>query len=79
MQDLLLVAQGDLGIGDKEGREQGIGLAAFPAEYTLDAEADRIGKVFYRSLIMSKKDQASPFSAGTLDHMQLQAIYQFFI
>ena len=35
MQYLLLIPQGDLGIGDKEGGEQGIGLVAFLTAYTL--------------------------------------------
>lgn len=46
VQDLLLVAQGDLGIGDKEGRDQGVGFTAFLTEYTLDTEAYGMGKVF---------------------------------
>ena len=38
-----------------------------------------VGKVFYLSLVMAKKDQASLLAAGTCNHMQLQAVYSFFI
>ena len=79
MQDLLLVTQGDLGIGDKGGRDQGIRLAAFFTEDALDAEAQCVGKVFHRSPIMTEKDQTSLLSTGAFNHMQLQAVYQFFI
>ena len=71
MQNLLLVAQGDLGIGDKEGREKGIGLFAFFTVYTLHTEAYGVGKVFHRSPVMAKKDQAALLSAGTFNHMHL--------
>ena len=77
MQNLLLVAQGDLGIGDKEGRDQGIGLFAFFTVYTLHTEAYGVGKVFHCSPVMAKKDQAALLSAGTFNHMQLQTVYQF--
>ena len=79
LQNLLLVSQGDLGIGDKEGREQGIGLFAFLTVYTLHTEAYGVGKVFHRSPVMTKKDQAALLSAGTFNHMYLQAVYQFHI
>ena len=79
MQNLLLVAQGDLGIGDKEGRDQGIGLFAFFTVYTLHTEAYGVGKVFHRSPVMAKKDQAALLCAGTFNHMQLQTVYQFHI
>ena len=71
LQNLLLVSQGDLGIGDKEGREQGIRLATFPTVYTLHTEAYGVGKVFHRSPVMAKKDQAALLSAGTFNHMHL--------
>ena len=79
LQDLLLVAQRDLGIGDKEGRDQGIRFPAFLTAYTLDTEAYGIGKIFHRSAVMAEKDQASPSAAGTFDHVQLEAVDQFFI
>ena len=71
MQDLLLVLPGNLGIGDKEGREQGIRLAAFLTVYTLHTEAYGVGKVFHRSPVMAKKDQAALLSSGTFNHMHL--------
>ena len=71
MQDLLLVPQGDLGIGDKEGREQSIRLPAFLTAYALYAEAYGIGKVFHCSPVMAEKDQAALLSAGTFNHMQM--------
>ena len=79
LQDLLLVAQRDLGIGDKEGRDQGIRFPAFLTAYTLDTEAYGIGKVFHRSVVMAEKDQAALSAAGTFDHVQLEAVDQFFI
>lgn len=71
LQYFLLVAQGDLGIGDKEGREQCIGLLAFFTVYTLDTEAYGMGKIFHCSVIMAEKNQAAFFCAGTFDHVQL--------
>ena len=79
MQDLLLVPPGNLGIGDKEGREQGIRLFAFLTVYTLHTEAYGVGKVFHHSPVMAEKDQTSLLAAGTFNHMHLQAVYQLFI
>ena len=71
LRDLLLVMPGDLGIGDKEGRDQCIRLPTFLTEDALDAEAERIGKVFYLPPVMSKKDQTAFLFAGAFHHMQL--------
>ena len=79
MQDLLLVLPGNLGIGNKEGREQGIRPAAFLTAYPLYTEAYDVGKVFHLSPVMSEKDQTPLLAACTFNHMQLQAVYQLFI
>lgn len=79
LKQFLLVTQGDLGIGDKKGRDQGVRLSAFLAAYALDTEAYGMGKVFDGSEVMTEKDQASLLATGTFNQVKLQAVDKIFI
>ena len=75
VQDLLLVLEGDLGVRDEEGGDQGMGNPALGTKYTLDGKAQQDRLNFNRTFVMSIADQASLLPTGTLAPMELKGIY----
>ena len=73
-QDLLLVMERDLGVRDKNGRNEGVGNKAFCTEHTLDGKADKDRIVLNRTFIMTITDETSFLATGTFDHVKLELI-----
>lgn len=76
VQDLLLVMEGDLGVRDKDGREEGMGNPAFRTAHTLDRKPDKNRVKLNRTCVMAITDKAAFFPTGTFNHVKLQAIHQ---
>ncbi len=76
VEDLLLVMEGDLGVRDKDGRDEGMGNAAFRTAHTLDRKADKDRVKLNRPCIMAITDEAAFLPTGTFHHVKLQAIHQ---
>ena len=74
VQDLLLVMERDLGVRDKNGRNEGMGNKAFCTEHTLDGKTDKKRIKFNRAFVMAVTDETSFFSTCTYDHVKLQMI-----
>ena len=74
VQDLLLVMERDLGVRDKDGRDEGMGNEAFCTEHTLDGKADKNRIKFYRAFVMAITDETSFLPTGTFDHVKLEVI-----
>lgn len=64
----------DLGIRDKDGREQGMGNEAFCAKHTLDGKADKNRMKFNRAFVMAVTDEAAFLATGAFDHVKLKII-----
>lgn len=75
VQDLLLVMERDLGVRDKNGRNEGVGNKAFCTEHTLDGKTDKNRIQFNRAFVMAVTDETSFFSTGTFDHVKLEMFY----
>ena len=75
VQDLLLVMERDLGVRDKNGRNEGMGNKAFCTEHTLDGKTDKNRIQFNRAFVMAVTDETSFFSTGTFDHVKLEMFY----
>ena len=73
-QDLLLVMERDLGVRDKNGRDEGMGNETFCTEHTLDGKADKDRIVLNRTFIMTITDETSFLATGTFDHVKLELI-----
>ena len=74
-QDLLLVMERDLGVRDKNGRDEGMGNEAFCTEHTLDGKADKNRIKFNRTFVMAITDETSFPATGTFDHVKLEMFY----
>ena len=74
VQDLLLIMERDLGVRDKDGRDEGMGNEAFCTEHTLDGKADKNRIKFYRAFVMAITDETSFPATGTFDHVKLEVI-----
>ena len=74
VQDLLLVMERDLGVRDKNGRNEGMGNKAFCTEHTLDGKTDKNRIKFNRAFVMAVTDETSFFSTCTFDHVKLEMI-----
>lgn len=66
-QDFLLVLQGNLRIGNEEGRNQGMRVVAFPAQNPLYRELYQCRHPFHVSGIMAIPNQTSMFSTRAFD------------
>ena len=75
VQDLLLVMERDLGVRDKNGRNEGVGNKAFCTEHTLDGKADKNRIKFNRTFVMAITDETSFPATGTFDHVKLEMFY----
>lgn len=75
VQDLLLVMERDLGVRDKNGRNEGMGNKAFCTEHTLDGKADKNRIKFNRTFVMAITDETSFPATGTFDHVKLEMFY----
>ena len=73
-QDLLLVMERNLGVRDKNGRDEGMGNETFCTEHTLDGKTDKNRIQFNRAFVMAVTDETSFFSTGTFDHVKLEVI-----
>lgn len=74
VQDLLLVMERDLGVRDKNGRDEGMGNEAFCTEHTLDGKSDENRIKFNRTFIMAVTDETAFPATGTFDHVKLEMI-----
>lgn len=70
-QDLLLVMERDLGVGDNAGRDEGMGNQSLRTKHTLDGKPDKNRFKFNRTFIMVITDEASFLPTGTFDHVEL--------
>ena len=75
VQDLLLVMERNLGVRDKNRRDEGMGNEAFCTEHTLDGKTDKNRIKFNRAFVMAVTDETSFFSTGTFDHVKLEMFY----
>ena len=75
VQDLLLVMERDLGVRDKNRRDEGMGNEAFCKEHTLDGKADKNRIKFNRTFVMAITDETSFPATGTFDHVKLEMFY----
>ena len=73
-QDLLLVLKWDLGVGDQDRGDKGMGSPAFFAPDTLDSEAQQVRHKFHIAAVMPIADQAAGFAAGTFHHVKLELV-----
>lgn len=64
----------DLGVRDKNRRDEGMGNEVFCTEHTLDRKADKNRIKFNRTIVMAVTDETSFFSTGTFDHVKLEMI-----
>lgn len=74
VDDLLLVTKRDLGIGDEDGREQGMGSPAFLALHTLDSKEDKLREELNGTLIVTIADQAAALTTGACGPVELECI-----
>ena len=75
VKDLLLVMEGNLGVRDKDGRDEGMGGPAFRTEYTLDSKPDQNTVELNTACIVAITDKASLFPAGTYSLVELYPIH----
>mgnify|MGYP003540710985 FL=1 len=75
VQDLLLVMERDLGVRDKNGRDEGMGNETFCTEHTLDGKADKNRIKFNSTFVMAITDETSFPATGTFDHVKLEMFY----
>ena len=75
VQDLLLVMERDLGVRDKNRRDEGMGNEAFCTEHTLDGKPDKNRIKFNRTFVMAVTDETSFPATGTFDHVKLEMFY----
>lgn len=73
-QDFLLVSEWDLGVGDQDRGDKGMGSPAFFAPDTLDSEAQQVRHKFHIAAVMPIADQAAGFAAGTFHHVKLELV-----
>jgi len=73
-EDILLVFQGDLGVGDKDRRNQGMCSAALPAAYPLDRECKEFGWEFDLSLVPAVENETSLLMACTFDGKEVKGL-----
>ena len=74
-QDLLLVMEQDLGVGDNAGRDEGMGNQALRTKHTLNGKPDQNRFKFNNTFVMAITDEASFLPTGTFDHVELELLY----
>jgi hypothetical protein len=63
-----------LGVGDKDGRNQGMCSAALPASYPLDRERKEFGWEFDLSLVPAVENETSLLMACTFDGKEVKGL-----